>query len=72
MRQMESQIQQLLERTGEEAEKKAAKEVERQVAAHVDAAMEKLKVGECLDIRAGHVLIPTVIHHELSDPMIDL
>ena len=43
MRQMESQIQQLLERTGEEAEKKAAKEVERQVAAHVDAAMEKLK-----------------------------
>ena len=39
-----------IEPTGEEVEKKVAKEVERQVAAHFDVAMEKLKVGECLDM----------------------
>ena len=42
MRQMEVQIQQLLERSSE-AEIKA--EVERQVAARVDAAMGRLKAG---------------------------
>ena len=67
MRQMESQIQQLLERTGEEAEKKVAEEVEQQVATRVAAAIQKLEVGESLIILLLHALHRTCHIYKTED-----
>lgn len=78
MRQMEVQIQQILERSSE-AEIKA--EVERQVAAHVDAAMGRLKAelrkdldgGKMEELEDGHSLVSRVaiLETELAEHVID-
>lgn len=78
MRQMEVQIQQILERSSE-AEIKA--EVERQVAAHVDAAMGRLKAelrkdldgGKMEELEDGTSLVSrvAVLETELAEHVID-
>ena len=72
MRKMEIQTQELLERSIEEAEKRAALKVEQQVAARIDAAMMTLEVRECPNISGisgseSTCLTKFVIDHDLYE-----